>query len=278
MIKRFITSLTAALLLAVAALPVFSTTVHAQGNNSAPTTKYTALGDSVAAGLGLPPTGDQPAACGRSPQGYPYQVAQTTGLDLAHIACSGATAGDLFTAQDRQGTSVPAQIDQAFAGGKPQLITITAGANDLKWTEVFGKCYASTCGTPTDSATTAARRFAVRVKLAYALANIKFRSHGTPPKVVLTGYYNPLSAQCAALDPHFTAEEMTWVQGQVQSLNQAIQDVSNLFGFTSFAPVDFTGHDVCSASPWVQGQADPAPFHPNATGQAVISQAVLTKL
>jgi hypothetical protein len=39
------------------------------------------------------------------------------------------------------------------------------------------------------------------------------------------------------------------------------------------ATPDFSGHGVCSDQPYVQGLTDPAPFHPNATGELVIALA-----
>ena len=59
---------------------------------------YAALGDSVAAGLGLPgvpqPVGSD-ARCGRSSQAYPNIVAGAMNLSLLHTACSGALQVDL---------------------------------------------------------------------------------------------------------------------------------------------------------------------------------------
>jgi hypothetical protein len=44
------------------------------------------------------------------------------------------------------------------------------------------------------------------------------------------------------------------------------------FGFTSVKP-DFTGHQLCTTQPYVQGLGDPAPFHPTANGQLEIALA-----
>jgi hypothetical protein len=117
------------------------------GNNSG---IYAAMGDSVAAGLGL--TGMSNAnsndtQCGRSSQGYPSLVAQQTGYRLVNVACSGATAGDLYTNQGVQGPNIGPQLDQAFRQGTPQLITITAGANDVHWDSFARACYATDCAT-----------------------------------------------------------------------------------------------------------------------------------
>jgi hypothetical protein len=35
----------------------------------------------------------------------------------------------------------------------------------------------------------------------------------------------------------------------------------------------FTGHELCTADPYVQGPSDPAPLHPTATGELAIALA-----
>jgi lysophospholipase L1-like esterase len=273
--KRLLQSLVALCLLATLALPLFSTAkAHAESKP-----RYVALGDSVAAGLGLPSTGPSDPLCGKSTSAYAYQVAQTKGYDLQHIACSGATVGDLFTKQDVNGTKINAQIKSAFANGKPQAISITAGANDVRWADYFKKCFADTCGTQTDNYTTAMLRAVMSSKLALALADISYKSGNTKPNVVVTGYYNPLSAQCALADPtHFTAAEMDWAKSQVDQLNQSLKFMTERFSFAHFAPVDFTGHDICSVDSWVQRPGDPASFHPTVAGQKAMAEAVLSKM
>jgi len=242
---------------------------------------YMALGDSVAAGLGLPASASPSASdsqCGRSPQAYAYQVAAAVGKRLSHVACSGATAGDLFTKQGVNGPNITPQLDQAYANGnKPSLITLTAGANDVQWSTFVQKCYAATCGTSFDTAVLKASLAALEAKLYYAFYSIQVRSGtSTPPRVVATGYYNPLSSQCVAVSQgKLTANEVTWVTNSLNSLNRTIQSVAAKFDFVRYAAVNFSGHDLCSADSWIQGQADPAPIHPTAAGQSAIARSVI---
>jgi lysophospholipase L1-like esterase len=242
---------------------------------------YAALGDSVAAGLGLPgvatPTGND-TRCGRSAQSYVYTVANKMKLPLLHAACSGATAGDLFTRQGVSGPNITAQLTTAYASGKPQLITITAGANDAHWDEFIRTCYATNCANRTTTLLANGYLVSLQTKLYVAFSSIVARSAGTPPTVVITGYYNPLSASCTKLQTNITAEEITWLTAETAALNQTIKNVGSHYSFVRFAPVDFTGHDVCSASPWVQGVSATAPFHPTAAGQQVIGQSVIRSL
>jgi lysophospholipase L1-like esterase len=235
--------------------------------------EYVALGDSVAAGIGLPVgtyTTARDKQCGRSSAGYPNLVADALDLELTNAACSGATAGDLITKQSVEGPNIPAQLDTAFAGGTPKLITITAGANDVLWNRYVQACLASDCTGLSTFPSVA------KLKLNAALADIYLRSHGNPPTVILTGYYNPFSGACAAQYPQITSTEINWLINQNIKLNQAIREAANNYSFVRFVPIDFNGHGMCAADPWVQKLSDPAPVHPTARGQAAIAKMVLS--
>lgn len=247
------------------------------GENTATTGQYVALGDSVAAGLGLPVAPGSDPACGVSAQAYPARVAASLNMPYQNLACSGATAGDLVTEQHLSGTSrdIEPQLDRAFAGGTPQLISITAGANDMYWQYFARKCYVSTCGTGTDQALVDSFRSVLTLKLEYALQSIQYRSNGQPPRVVLTGYYQPLSAACSVRQPAITAAEAQWLNDQLAALNQTISSAASGYSFARYATVDFSGHELCTRRPWVQGINSSAPLHPTAAGQRAIAQAVL---
>jgi lysophospholipase L1-like esterase len=253
---------------------------NCQGQSTSQTTQpistktYAALGDSVAAGLGLSGSSTD-TQCGRSSEAYSTQVASALGVQAKNYSCSGATVGDLFTTQHLTGPNNPAQIKQAFKNGKPDLITITAGANDAHWADFIKACQVSNCATNTN--THLANRFLIslQAKLYAALLDIRLHSRGTPPQVVLTGYYQAFSDQCAAAQTDITPAELTWIHDETVALNQTIQQVSSHFSFAKFAPVDFTGHDICSSDPWIQRPGEAASFHPNLAGQTAIAQAIL---
>lgn len=241
---------------------------------------YVALGDSVAAGLGLPLATSSNTLCGVSDEAYASTVAAALDMDYYNAACSGATMGDLFTEQHPSGTSqdIQPQLDSAFAAGTPALVTITAGANDVRWADFIRKCYVATCGTKTDDAVAAGLLTALRVKLAYALHDIQVRSGGYPPTVVLTGYYQPFSEACTAASNGLTTTEIQWIRTQTDRLNQTLARAAAKHSFVRYASPDFSGHELCTADPWIQGPADVAPLHPTAAGQQAIAAAVLAKL
>lgn len=243
---------------------------------------YAALGDSVAAGLGLPLANNassEDMRCGRSPYGYPNLVASALNVPLHNLSCSGATAGDLFTQQHISGPNPAAQLSQAFAGGTPQLITITAGANDAHWADFLRACYARNCTTNAYTLAANAYLVALQVKMAYALHDVASLSgSGNPPQVIITGYYNPLSPNCASGQSNITSSELTWLSAETNALNQTLERTASGFSFARFVPVDFSGHELCSQQPWVQGLTNAAPFHPTAEGQQMIANDVLSAM
>jgi lysophospholipase L1-like esterase len=285
MMKRLFVVVMAAVMLSSAALipgtVSAQTTTREATTQAAPQKTYAALGDSVAAGLGLPgvpsPKGTD-TLCGRSNSSYTNIVAKNMRLRMTKAACSGATVGDLFTKQAVNGPNITAQLDTAFAGGTPSLITITAGANDAHWDSFIRGCYATDCTNQATNLIAQSYLVALQAKLYLAFGSIYLRSGGHPPTVVVTGYYNPLSASCTGLTKNITPAEITWLTGETTALNRTIQSVAAQYSFVKFAPVNFDGHDICSGRSWVQGVADAAPFHPTATGQGAIAASVLRTL
>lgn len=260
---------------------------------------YVALGDSVAAGVGLPGTVQVSAdysRCGRTSQAYPYIVAQQRNLALSHIACSGATAGDLYTKQRSGSPNLPSQLSTAFANGKPSLITITAGANDAHWDYFLRYCYSSDCANgnvaiaanqgcipdrlSTISTTNLANCYlaAMQLKLIGAFWAIHQYSGGDPPTTIVTGYYNPVSAACTTKYPNVTQAEIAWLNAEFTALNATIRQAAEQYPFVRFVPIDFTGHDICATDPWIQGIGDRQPFHPTTRGQQHIATSVLGAL
>ncbi len=258
-----------------------SSTTSADSYNNSDTTsstsgEYVALGDSVAAGDGLPSTQGSDPACSVSNQAYPSIVAASLGMPYRNLACSGATAGDLVSEQHLTGTSrdIEPQLDTAFANGTPRLVTITAGANDIYWDFYVRKCYLGECGTSVDRASLGGLKSVLSLKIDYVLQTIQNKSNGQPPRVVLTGYFWPLSAECSTDQSGLTATEVSWLNQQLQDVNNKIQQAASSYSFARYAPVSFVGHELCTAQPWVQDAAGDAPLHPTAQGQQAIADAV----
>lgn len=240
---------------------------------------YVAMGDSVAAGAGLPPiagAASNDEVCDRSSAAYPYLIAESLQTTVVHLACSGAKVDEgIYGTQVRTGVRIPAQLPVAFANGTPDLMTFTIGANDIRWTQFIRQCYVTRCGFAVDSARAQVYRADLRIELTRMLNQINTRSAGNPPQVLISGYYSPIaSTECLASN-RIAEAEVAWLDDQTVRMNQAIRSVVPLFSFAEFVPIDFTGHEVCSADPWVQGLEAAAPIHPTAEGQSVIAESFL---
>jgi lysophospholipase L1-like esterase len=268
--------------LAVACLPAMAS-AQATTNHWPHTQKYVSLGDSIAAGAGLPLLDNSPEsqACARSGQAYPQLVAAKLKAEHTQIACSGASLPSGVLGPQTVGSlTLPAQIDRAFANGQPDIITLTVGTNDVHWADFLRKCYAATCGTAEDSQNANGLILNMYQNLRTALDTIDQKSGYKQPKVVVTGYFQPLSNDNAAcVDTQgLSSDEISWIRWQVTKINAAIRVATWGSDSAQYASIDFTGHELCSATPWLQGLADPASYHPNAAGQAAIGDAVLQKL
>ncbi len=246
---------------------------------------YVALGDSVAAGFGLPSTSTNPIdqLCGRSTKAYPYFLAVALHASLTQAACSSAsvTAGLTGSQQVSSTVTLPSQISQAFMSGTPKLMTITIGANDVSWNNFIEECYVSQCGSSQDNQTIQTLLSQLKDNLRTALSDIQQLSgQGKPPRVILTGYYFPLSATaptCADTEG-LTPAKIDWLSSKQHELDQTIKGLASQYQFATYVPLHFSGHELCTTDSWVQGLQAAGPFHPTTEGQAAIAHDVLRQL
>lgn len=254
--------------------PLSSVNALASYNN------YVALGDSVASGAGL--GSDLDVTCDRSSLAYPSLLAAKLGTTVTNLACSGAKVDEgIYDEQERGGMDIPPQIDAAFANGTPDLITITIGANDVRWASFLRDCYTFECGSSFDKARAVVYRADLRIELYSALQRIEQLSGGTPPTVLVNGYYNPFSTY----DPitcnettEISTDEADWLAEQKNYLKDSLRTVTNNFDFAEFVHANFGGHKLCTSDTWVQGPNDLAPFHPNVAGQQALAELNLKAL
>lgn len=239
---------------------------------------YVALGDSVVAGVGLNEDSDS-SACNRTNQSYPNKVSAKLNYTFKNIACSGATLPEgILGAQNVNQLAVTPQLKQLFALPKPSLISITVGANDVQWTSVIAKCYTSECGTPEDAARVASNLAAVSANLRTALAQIQTHYGQNAPRVIVTGYHQVFPtgnvANCSDLKG-IDASELSWGRQLQTSISDTLRDATMGYSFVTFVPVDYTGHELCTADSWVQGLNDKQPYHPTEAGQAAFASAII---
>jgi lysophospholipase L1-like esterase len=242
---------------------------------------YVALGDSVAAGVGLMNDSDS-SACNRTDQSYPRQLANTGRYQLTNLACSGATlAAGINGPQVVNQLSVASQVKQLFALPRPDLVTLTVGANDAGWTQFIATCYDSrvTCDTPDQNATIKQRLVDFQAGLRQTLQALQDHYGSKPVKLLLTGYYQVFPANTATCSDVIGVDftEQQWVRQQLDALNAAISSSVKAYSFATYVPLNFDGHELCSTISWIQGISDKQPYHPTADGQAVIANQLKDK-
>ena len=247
--------------------------VHVRGR-PLPKVQAVVMGDSTAAGEGLPVATRSSRlgrVCGRSQDSYAQDLAAVNGWHVLNLACSGATIGQgLLGSQDRNGKIIPPQLASAQRARNASVIIVNIGANDLGWAMMVGYCAAAPrCD---DKATTAyfQQRLASFSKQYLQLLSqlATFPGH---PRVIINQYYNPFGPQQDCLRPAgLTPVKLATLTSRLATLNAVLAKGATDFGFLSPQP-DFTGHQLCTSQPYVQGRGDPAPFHPTALGQLAIA-------
>lgn len=100
---------------------------------------YVALGDSYAAGPGIPAQRSDPIGCYRSTNNYPALLARALNIrNYIDVSCSGATTDNMTSAQPSPLGPNPPQ----FNALKPDtdLVTVTIGANDIDIGDLWSSC------------------------------------------------------------------------------------------------------------------------------------------
>jgi lysophospholipase L1-like esterase len=229
--------------------------------------EYFAMGDSVASSYGL---ADDETACHQSRLAYPWLVVeqlQETFLvqqfDL--LACKGATTATL----DQQVSEVLGRLSV-----HPTLLTLTVGANDFGWSDVFA--FAQHLCTADDEAFRTWVGDIARTVEENLVGQLSRILAYPQVEVILTDYYNPTNAsgafwervhpRCLFIDVYDRSEQV------VHALNAAIREAWQRVGSPSFVQVAtvhtaFHGHEAprpwCGTAPpeiegtWIQYPTDP---------------------
>lgn len=242
---------------------------------------YVAIGDSEAAGTGNQPYVDRD--CLRSAKAYPELLA--AGFDsFASSACSGASTQAVMATQ------------LGDLGPATQLVTITAGINNLDWQGLLVACSADG-----DPQACAAAQQAAAVAIPGLPSEIGMlvgavRTHAPNAQILVTGYpmlFGEVTGSCSVGAYHGTPVRFT--ADQTQQVNVGISAVNFVIAFgvsgyqqqtgdpgVSFVDVApaFDGHGLCdSGDRWISGLVNgpvmfPRSFHPNTPGQQAYASAV----
>ncbi|HEX4217075.1 MAG TPA: SGNH/GDSL hydrolase family protein, partial [Acidimicrobiales bacterium] len=297
------------------------------------------LGDSVASGEGTlygytydPATqrwtgGDLDAVwpgpyplCHDSPDAYGHVLAARYHARFAQFACTGSTftngitgprtfAGITYRPAQFGNLTTHTNINAAYDAARPDLVLVTLGADDVRFSTVVRACvtdqlaHALDPSTPLDC-TAADPGATVQTdalgNLPTLISNLRtlarwISQRGAAdhhvPKVVFTNYFDPFptgSTSCpdsALLAP----TQVSYLSNLLLRLNGDIMGTIAGLHLANVGVVDlssaFDGHRWCSSDPWDYGLSiislsnpisllSPAPFHPTPRGQQQIASRV----
>lgn len=247
--------------------------------------EYVAFGDSYTAGIGAGfpgPSGLLPA-CFQTSAGYVNVLDERDDVDVdlaVNAACAGATAGAAPTAV---APTVPEQITAAAGAGyldsETDLVTITAGANDVNFINALLACLTRSeleCRTAVNAAEAVATT-AVPTALATAYGAIQVQAPNAT--VAALGYPHLFAPEFAA---GALVENIEIFNAGTDTLNKVIRNAAKSSGAV-FVDVtdDFAGHGIGSEDPWINfNPADPlfgTNFHPTAEGYELGYAAAVVK-
>ena len=235
------------------------------------------IGDSTAAAVGNPrPPSATPLdrACRRSSAAYAADLAMVNNWTVLNLACSGATVQNgLLGAQVLgSGQVIPPQLAEAARATHAKVIVVSVGADDVQWSIMTRLCVASTVCNDKVSAAFFAKLVGDFTRSYYELLGDLSALPGSPA-VLVNQYYSPFGADLSCLAKYgITAAKEQVLAARLNQLNTVLAQGAQTFGFGVTGP-QFTGHELCSADPYVQGPDDPAPLHPTAEGELAIALA-----
>jgi lysophospholipase L1-like esterase len=250
--------------------------IAAAAGPAMPGVQAVVLGDSTAAGLGGPPVEHPTAAdgaCERSSFSFAETLARVNEWNVDNLACTGATIPDgIVGPQTIGGRTLPPQIARAKRSTHASAVIVTIGANDLHWSTLIRLCaIAPSCDNR--ALTAFFQRSLDTFTRDYLGLLTQLATLPGNPTVVINQYYAPFDPglDCLA-SSGLTADKIQVLLGYLQTLNGELASGAKTFGYLTVQP-DFTGHELCTDQSYVQGDADPAPLHPNARGQLIIALA-----
>ncbi|ALG13526.1 SGNH/GDSL hydrolase family protein [Kibdelosporangium phytohabitans] len=247
---------------------------------------YVALGDSYAAGPGIPNQVGQPAGCARSDRNYPALIAKWLRIpQFTDVSCSGARTVDMTKPQKVSGGTNPPQLNALRAD--TDLVTVMIGGNDMGFGEILQKCGQLAAhdqqGNPCERYYTsggtdriAARISGVGSKVSAVLGEIRKRAPRA--HVVVVGYLRilPPNGTCFPQVP-FAAGDVPYFDRTSRLLNAELGAQATKHKASYVNPYPYShGHDACQPADrkWVEGLFPSAPaaqMHPNAKGMQAVA-------
>ncbi len=241
-----------------------------------PGVQVVVMGDSTAAGAGLAPlpgSSGTARACGRSSDSYADDLSVANGWRVLNLACDGATISHgLLGPQEHDGQLLPPQFAEAERAVRLSAVIVSVGADDLNWAAEVRYC--SVTPRCNDRATTAYfQQQLASFSKDYLDLLSRLAALPTHPQVIINQYYDPFGPEPGCLSrAGLSAANLQTLTSRLATLNAVLADGAAQFSFSSPQP-DFTGHQLCTPQPYVQGLNAAAPFHPTVLGQLAIALA-----
>ena len=235
------------------------------------------IGDSTAAAVGNPIAGNASAvdrACRRSGESYAADLAVVNNWNVLNLACSGATIQNGLVGVQvlSNGQVAPSQLVEAERATHAKVIIVSIGADDVEWSIMTRLCVASAVCNDKVSTAFFSKLIGDFTRSYYQLLAELAALPGSPA-VLVNQYYSPFGANIGCLARYgITAAKEKVLLSRLGQLNTVLAQGAQTFGFGVTEP-PFTGHELCTADPYVQGPGDPAPLHPTAAGELAIALA-----
>jgi len=152
------------------------------------------------------------------------------------------------------------------------VIIVSVGADDVEWSIMTRLCVASAVCNDKVSAAFFDSEIGAFTRSYYQLLADLAALPGSPA-VLVNQYYSPFGTDIGCLSRYgITAAKEKVLLSRLGQLNTVLAQGAQTFGFGVTDP-PFTGHELCTADPYVQGPGDPAPLHPTVAGELVIALA-----
>lgn len=242
--------------------------------------------------------------CHQTSYSHPRVAAQDLGADVLPLSCTGSTSydgvlsdrhkdGPAVTEERQLGSSViagAAAPNAKYDAAKPDIVTLSLGANDVHFAEVLGDCVFGGCTRDLTDDLAKAKR---DVRLVLEEIERRGQTAGKVPLVLLTHYVDPFPAfwskHCTDLDiptPGLSVErdEMQYLRSWLVKLNGDLTDLADEFDNVVEVrqPSEHNRHDFCTYDPWTFGLSiavnerhnPESPFHPTIDGQRSLAAAI----
>lgn len=268
--------------LAALAVALGSAAAPAAAAPPVPDVDLVAFGDSYTAGIGAGAY-TTAAPCLQTDGGYVSLLLKLPVVagNSANAACAGAVL------TDRPSDAVPSVMEQvaaAAAAGKlsvrTELVTLTAGPNDINFTAPLTSCALHSEEACAQEVKAAQDRFpAMQAELVEALTAI--RKAAPRATIAVFGYPLLFDPEHPSILKTRAAAEL--VNAGTMALNSAIEKATNaprVKAKTVYIDVtqSFKGHAIASGEPWINFSTDPnfalQNFHPNAAGHEAYADAL----